>query len=96
MAKLLVLYYSTRGHVEAMANAVAEGARSVRVPETIPAAVTRAQRYKLDQAAPIASHDELAHYDGIVFGTSTCFGSMATQMRAFLDRTGGPRMEGQS
>lgn len=101
MAKLLVLYYSTWGHVEAMAHAVAEGARAVpgvevtikRVPETIPTDVAQRQHYKLDQAAPIASHEELDQYDGIVFGTSTRFGSMAGQMRSFLDRTGGLWLE---
>ena len=93
--RLLVLYYSSWGHVEAMAEAVAEGARSVagvavdvrRVPELVPDDVVRASGYKLDQAAPIAEPDDLERYDAIVFGTPTRFGNMAAQMRNFLDRT---------
>lgn len=94
--KVLVLYYSSWGHVEAMANAVADGARSVdsvqvdikRVPELVPEAIARQSGYKLDQAAPFAEPDELERYDAIVFGTPTRFGNMAAQMRNFLDRTG--------
>ena len=97
MAKILVLYYSSYGHIEVMANAIVEGARSVpgsdvtlkRVPETIPAEQAKAAGIKLDQAAPIASIGELAEYDAIIFGTPTRFGNMAAQMRNFLDQTGG-------
>lgn len=96
MAKVLVLYYSTYGHVEAMAHAVAEGARAAgaqvdvrRVPETVPDEVARSGHFKLDQAAPLASVDELPGYDAIVVGTPTRYGRIASQMAAFLDRTGG-------
>ncbi len=97
MAKILVLYYSTYGHIEQMAQAVAEGARAVqgsevvikRVPELMPPDVAKAAHVKLDQAAPIASPDELPNYDAIIFGTPTRFGNMAAQMRNFLDQTGG-------
>jgi NAD(P)H dehydrogenase (quinone) len=94
--KILVLYYSSWGHVETMAKAVADGARSVpgvqvdlkRVPELVPDAVARGSGYKLDQSAPVAEVDDLATYDAVVFGTPTRFGNMAAQMRNFLDRTG--------
>lgn len=97
MAKILVLYYSMYGHIETMAQLVAEGARSVagaevtvnRVPETIPEEQARQFGAKLDQAAPVASPDELADYDAILFGSPTRFGNMAGQMRSFLDQTGG-------
>ena len=97
MTKVLVLYYSTYGHIEAMSEAVAEGARSVegtvvdvkRVPELVPDEVAAAAHIKVDQAAPIATPDELANYDAIIFGTPTRFGNMAAQMRNFLDQTGG-------
>ncbi len=97
MSKVLVLYYSTYGHIETMANAVAEGARSVagtkvvikRVPELVPEDVAKAGHYKLDQAAPVATPAELADYDAIIFGTPTRFGNMAAQMKNFLDQTGG-------
>lgn len=97
MTRVLVLYYSSWGHVEAMAHAVAEGARSVdgvtvdvrRVPELVPAAVAQAAHYKTEQLAPLAEPEELENYDAIVFGTPTRFGNMAAQMRNFLDRTGG-------
>jgi NAD(P)H dehydrogenase (quinone) len=97
MTKVLVLYYSSWGHVETMAQAVAQGAASVdgvsvslrRVPELVPEAVAQASHYKLDQPAPVAEPEELADYDAIVFGTPTRFGNMAAQMRNFLDRTGG-------
>ena len=96
MAKVLVLYYSTYGHMEQMANAVAEGARGAgadvtvkRVPETAPEAVAKAAHFKLDQDAPIATIDELADYDAIVFGTGTRFGRITSQMAAFLDQAGG-------
>ncbi len=96
MAKVLVLYYSMYGHIETMATAVAEGARSVadtevtikRVPELMPEDAARKAGAKLDQAAPIATVDELPHYDAIIFGTPTRFGNMCAQMRNFLDRTG--------
>ncbi len=96
MAKILVLYYSMYGHIEIMAGAVAEGARSVegtevtlkRVPELMPEDVARKAGAKLDQAAPIATVDELPHYDAIIFGTPTRFGNMCAQMRNFLDQTG--------
>src|SRR5579875_2051047 len=96
MTKVLVLYYSTYGHVERMAEAVAEGARSVpgtevalkRVPELMPEAVARAAGAKLDQAAPIAKPEDLAGYDAVIFGTPTRYGNMAAQMRNFLDQTG--------
>jgi NAD(P)H dehydrogenase (quinone) len=97
VAKVLVLYHSIYGHVEAMAQAVAEGAREVkgtevvvkRVPETVPEAVLKKSGAKLDQAAPIAQPGELAQYDAIIFGTGTRFGNMTGQMRSFLDQTGG-------
>lgn len=96
MAKILVLYYSSYGHIEQMAKAVAEGARSVpgtevtikRVPELVPEDVARNAGMKLDQAAPIATVKELTDYDAIIFGTPTRFGNMAAQMRNFLDQTG--------
>lgn len=96
MARILVLYYSMYGHTEAMAKAVAEGARSVagtevvikRVPELLPEDVARKAGAKLDQDAPVAAVDELADYDAIIFGTPTRFGNMAAQMRNFLDQTG--------
>ncbi|ADE14887.1 flavoprotein WrbA [Nitrosococcus halophilus Nc 4] len=102
MAKLLVLYYSMYGHVETMAHAVAEGARSVdevevtlkRVPELMPEEVARNAGAKLDQEAPIATVDELPEYDGIIFGTPTRFGNMCAQMRNFLDQTGKHWMSG--
>lgn len=96
MAKVLVLYYSTYGHIETMANAVADGARATgaqvdvkRVPETAPADVAKAAHFKLDQAAPIATVAELAEYDAIIIGTPTRFGRIASQMAAFLDQAGG-------
>jgi len=96
MAKVLVLYYSMYGHIEIMANAVAEGARSVenteviikRVPELMSEEVARRVGAKLDQPAPIATVDELPNYDAIIFGTPTRFGNMCAQMRNFLDQTG--------
>ena len=96
MAKVLVLYYSAYGHIEAMANAVAEGARAAgaeaavkRVPELVPPEVARGAHYKLDQAAPIATVAELADYDAVVVGVGTRFGRMASQMANFLDQAGG-------
>lgn len=96
MAKVLVLYYSTYGHIETMANAVAEGARGAgatvdvkRVPETVPEDIAKNGHFKLEQAAPIAKVDELEHYDAIIIGAPTRYGRMPSQMAAFLDQTGG-------
>ena len=97
MAKVLVLYYSMYGHIETMAGAIAQGAESVagtevtikRVPETIPPEIAAKFGAKLDQAAPLATVDDLPNYDAIIFGTPTRFGNMAGQMRTFLDQTGG-------
>ena len=96
MTKVLVLYYSTYGHIETMAYAVAEGVREAgaeavvkRVPETVPETVARQSHYKLDQAAPLAAVAELANYDAIVIGAGTRFGRMPSQMAAFLDQAGG-------
>jgi NAD(P)H dehydrogenase (quinone) len=101
MAKVLVLYYSSYGHVETMANAVAEGARSggatvdvKRVPETAPLEIAKAAHFKLDQAAPIAVVDDLANYDAIIVGTPTRFGRVSSQMASFLDQAGGLWMRG--
>jgi len=96
MTKILVLYYSMYGHIERMAHAEVEGARSVagadvilkRVPELMPEEKARQAGVKLDQAAPVADPMELADYDGIIFGTPTRFGNMCAQMRNFLDQTG--------
>lgn len=95
MAKILVLYYSSYGHIEKMAEAVAEGACSAgaevdirRVPELVPPEVAAKGHYKTDQAAPVATVESLADYDGIVIGTPTRFGNMAAQMKNFLDQTG--------
>lgn len=103
MAKVLVLYYSSYGHIERMAEAVAEGARSVagtevatrRVPELVPEEVARQSGYKLDQAAPVATVEELADYDAIIIGTPTRFGNMAAQMKNFLDQAGGLWAQGK-
>jgi len=96
MTKILILYYSSYGHVEAMAQAAAEGVRAAgaeavvkRVPELVPEEVARKSGIKLDQAAPVADPQELAEYDGFLFGTPTRFGNMASQMKNFLDQTGG-------
>jgi NAD(P)H dehydrogenase (quinone) len=102
MARVLVLYYSTYGHTEAMARAVAEGAAQVpgttvdvkRVPDLIPEAVARDKGMKTEQEAPLATPDDLADYDAILFGTPTRFGMMASQMRSFLDQCGGLWMAG--
>jgi NAD(P)H dehydrogenase (quinone) len=95
MTKILVLYYSTYGHVETLAGTVAEGAGSAgasvtikRVPELMAEDVAKAAGAKLDQAAPIADPNELGDYDGILFGSPTRFGNMTAQMRNFLDQTG--------
>ena len=102
MTKVLVLYYSTYGHIERMAEAVAEGAREAgatvdvkRVPELVPREVAEKSGYKLDQAAPVASIEELGNYDAIIVGTPTRFGNMAAQMKNFLDQTGGLWMQGK-
>jgi len=103
MSKVLVLYYSMYGHIEVMANAIAEGAASVdgtevtikRVPELMPEEAARSAGVKLDQDAAIAEPGELADYDAIIFGTPTRFGNMAAQMRNFLDQTGGLWFEGK-
>ncbi len=96
MPKVLVLYHSAYGHIEKMAEAVAEGAREAgaqvdvkRVPETVPPEIAKAAHFKLDQAAPVASVAELANYDAIVIGVGTRFGRMASQMASFLDQAGG-------
>jgi NAD(P)H dehydrogenase (quinone) len=96
MAKVLVLYYSAYGHIETMAQAIAEGARETgaqvdikRVPETVPEDVARAQHFKLDQAAPVARVDDMVDYDAIIVGTGTRYGRMTSQMAAFFDQAGG-------
>ena len=96
MAKVLVLYYSSYGHIETMAKAVAEGARTAgaevalrRVPELVPQEVAAKSHFKLDQEAPVATVNELADYDAIIIGTPTRFGNMAAQMKNFLDQAGG-------
>jgi len=96
MSKVLVLYYSAYGHIETMAAAIAEGARCAgaevdirRVPELVPPEVAAASHFKLDQAAPIATIDELTNYDAIIVGVGTRFGRMASQMANFLDQAGG-------
>lgn len=101
MAKILVLYYSSWGHMEQMATAAAEGAREAgadvtikRVPELVPEAVAKASYYKLDQEAAIADPLELGDYDGIIFGVSTRYGAMAAQFKNFFDQTGPLWMKG--
>ena len=95
MIKVLVLYYSSFGHIERMAEAEAEGARIAgaqvdvkRVPELVPRMQAQAARYKLDQVAPIARVDDLLEYDAVIFGTPTRYGNMAAQMKSFIDQTG--------
>jgi NAD(P)H dehydrogenase (quinone) len=101
MSKVLVLYYSAYGHIEAMAAAVAEGAREAgakvdikRVPELVPDEVARKSYYKMDQTAPVATIDDLAAYDAIIVGTGTRFGRLSSQMANFLDQAGGLWMRG--
>ncbi|OAJ63596.1 NAD(P)H:quinone oxidoreductase [Paraburkholderia ginsengiterrae] len=101
MSKVLVLYYSSYGHVETLADAVAEGARAAgatvdvkRVPETAPQEVAKAAYFKLDQKAPVATVAELANYDAIIVGTPTRFGRISSQMATFLDQAGGLWMSG--
>ncbi|GAB2537937.1 MULTISPECIES: NAD(P)H:quinone oxidoreductase [unclassified Simplicispira] len=96
MSKVLVLYYSSYGHLETMAQAIAEGARAggasvdvKRVPETVPLEVAKSAHFKLDQAAPVATVAELVNYDAIIIGAPTRFGRMPAQMAAFLDQAGG-------
>jgi NAD(P)H dehydrogenase (quinone) len=95
MTKVLVLYYSAWGHMEAMAYAAAEGAKEAgatvhvkRVPELVPADTSKAMHYKMDQKAEIATVDELPNYDAIIFGTGTRYGMMTAQMKNFIDQTG--------
>ncbi|MCX8997851.1 NAD(P)H:quinone oxidoreductase type IV [Rhizobiaceae bacterium BDR2-2] len=102
MAKVLVLYYSSYGHIEQMAYAVAEGAKAEgaevvvkRVPETVPEEVAKGAHFKLDQAAPVATVAELEEYDAIIVGAGTRFGTVASQMRAFWDQTGGVWFNGK-
>ena len=101
MAKVLVLYYSAYGHIETMAHAEAEGAREAgahvdikRVPELVPEDVARKSHFKLDQAAPVASIDDLANYDAVIIGSGTRFGRLSSQMASFLDQAGGLWMRG--
>lgn len=96
MAKCLVLYYSSYGHIETLAEVVAAGAREAgadvtvkRVPELVPAEIAQKSGFKVDQTAPVATPSELSEYDAILFGTPTRFGNMTSQMRNFLDQTGG-------
>ncbi|HLN08117.1 MAG TPA: NAD(P)H:quinone oxidoreductase [Xanthobacteraceae bacterium] len=102
MTKALVLYYSSYGHIETMAYAVAEGVREAgaeavvkRVPELVPPEIAKKGGYKLEQPAPIATANELADYDAIIIGVPTRFGNMAAQMKNFLDQTGGLWMQGK-
>jgi NAD(P)H dehydrogenase (quinone) len=102
MSKVLVLYYSSYGHIERMAEAVAEGARQPgadavikRVPELVPEEVARKSNFKLDQKAPIATVAELPDYDAIIIGVPTRFGNMAAQMKNFLDQAGGLWAQGK-
>jgi len=95
MTKVLILYYSSYGHIERMAQAVAEGVREAgahadikRVPELVPEDVAKKSGFKLDQAAPIATVTELPDYDAIIFGSGTRFGVVTSQMRNFIDQTG--------
>ncbi|MDX1836216.1 NAD(P)H:quinone oxidoreductase [Legionella taurinensis] len=102
MAKVLILYYSSYGHVETMAYEVEKGVKEVdgvtvvvkRVPETMPEEVAKKAGVKLNQAAPVATPQELTDYDAIIFGSPTRFGNMAAQMRNFLDQTGGMWVKG--
>ncbi len=101
MTKVLVLYYSSYGHIEKMAEAIAEGARSTgaqvdikRVPETVPESVAKSGHFKVDQAAQVATVAELEHYDAIIVGTGTRYGRMSSQLASFLDQTGGLWMRG--
>ena len=102
MTKVLVLYYSSWGHIEQMAYAAAEGAREAgaevvvkRVPELVPTEIAQAAHYKTDQKAPIATVEELPEYDAIIIGTPTRYGTMTAQMKNFLDQTGGLWAQGK-
>ena len=102
MTKILILYYSSYGHIETMAQAVAEGVREAgaeavikRVPELVPEEVARKSGFKLDQPAPIATVAELPGYDAIILGVPTRFGNMPAQMKNFLDQTGGLWAQGK-
>ena len=102
MTKILVLYYSSYGHIETMASAVAQGARETgadvvikRVPELVPDEIAQKSHFKLDQSAPIASVEELPDYDAIIIGVPTRFGNMPAQMKNFLDQTGGLWFQGK-
>lgn len=102
MARVLVLYYSSYGHIETMAKAVAEGVREAgaeavikRVPELVPQEIAEKSGYKLDQEAPIATVEELADYDAVIFGTGTRFGNMTAQMKNFIDQAGGLWAQGK-
>lgn len=102
MTKVLVLYYSSYGHIETMAGAVAEGVRDAgaeavikRVPELVPEEVARKSGFKMDQAAPVATVAELPDYDAIILGVPTRFGNMPGQMKNFLDQTGGLWAQGK-
>ncbi len=102
MTKVLILYYSSYGHIEQMAAAAAEGVREAgaeavikRVPELVPEEVAKASHFKLDQAAPVATVAELPEYDAIILGVPTRFGNMPAQMKNFLDQTGGLWAQGK-
>ncbi len=102
MAKVLVLYYSSYGHMEQMANAAADGVRQVggeavvkRVPELVPEEIARSAHFKLDQPAQVAIVEELSDYDAIILGVPTRYGRMASQMTSFWDQAGGVWMQGQ-
>jgi NAD(P)H dehydrogenase (quinone) len=102
MTKVLVLYYSSYGHIERMAQAVADGVREAgahaevkRVPELVPPEIAEKNGFKLNQPAPVATVDELADYDAVIIGTPTRFGNMAAQMKNFLDQTGGLWFQGK-
>ncbi len=101
MTRVLVLYYSSYGHIETMANAVAEGAKAAgatvdikRVPEIVPEEIAKAAHFKLDQAAPIAKVEDLANYDAIVVGAPTRFGRMPSAMGNFWEQAGALWMSG--
>lgn len=102
MTKILALYYSSYGHMEAMIKAAADGVREagadvtiMRVPELVPEELARSSGYKMDQDAPVASPADLEHYDGFIFGISTRYGMMSSQMKNFLDQTGGLWAQGK-
>jgi len=101
LAKILVLYYSSYGHIERLAEEVAAGVRAAgseatvkRVPETVPEDIAKKSGFKLDQKAPVAKVDDLVDYDAVIFGTPTRFGNMAGQMKNFIDQAGGLWMKG--